>query len=464
MLRATIASVVLFSAASALAGAEPILIDGSSTVYPISVAAAELYNAKTGIQIEVSVSGTTAGMRLFSTGKIPVAGASRPIRPEEISACSAIGLEFVELPIALDGLTIAVSAQNSFIDSFTMAELKKLWEPTSEVKSWNQIRASWPDAPIALFGASRDNGTFDYFTEVVNGKSRVIRETYTATVDPNVQVQGLVANANAQGFFGWSYYQQSSSVLKAVPIDNGHGPVAPTREHILDGSYAPFSRPLFLYVAKPALERPEIRGFLDSVLDHPKVIEDAGYVALDDRLESAIRKRLKDRVVGSAFANVTGHPKLGEIYLGGKPVPVTTNEAKNPVVTKVPEVVVPVVKAPAPTPITAAPASAITIAKPATPEPAISQEKTAVMAKVTEVPKAPAKVNVSEAVAPVVAVSIAPAAPARALTPTDLERIRAASYSLARASLEKNPDLAELRKRSQAVRDLVEAAGAGVAP
>ena len=413
MLRAFLltTSVLLASSEAALMAAEAIVIDGSSTVYPISMAAAELYNERNGTQFEISVSGTTAGMRLFTAGKIPLASASRPIRPEEVHACETLGIEFVEVPIALDGLTVAVNARNTFIDHLTIAELKRLWEPTSRVKTWADLRNGWPDVPVALFSPGGNSGTFDFFTEVVVGKARAIREDFKASEDDNDLVQGLVSNVNALGYFGWSYYQQNSTLLRAVPIDGGHGPVAPSREVIIDGSYAPLSRPLFYYVIVEALNRPEIAGFLKAVLAEPGLIEDAGYVALPPELRTAIGARIDQRATGSLFAGREGHPRLAEVYLtegGGGPLAAPS-----------------------------AAAAAVVITAPAAPVPA----------------PVPAPVDVPMP-APAATAPVATGVPAAvsALTPDEVEHLRVTALALARATLERAPDPQELLRRLEAIR------------
>ncbi len=394
---------------------EAVVIDGSSTVYPISLAAAELYHEKTGTAFEINVSGTTGGMRLFTSGKLALTGASRPIRKDEIDACASAGIAFVEVPIALDGLTIAVGAQNSFVDAMTMAELKTLWEPGSTVTTWNQVRASWPAVPIALYGPGRSHGTFDYFTEVVNGKALQIRDDWTGSDDFNELVQALVVNGNALGYFGLSYYLQNKGQLRAVPIDAGHGPVAPSRETVLNGTYVPFSRPLFYYVTLTALDRPEIRGYLESVLNAPKVVNDSGYVALNDDLLAIVRRRLSERVTGSLFQNVTGRPRLAEVYQSTAPA------------------------TPAPAPVAVAPA-------PEAPKPVPAP----VVAVVPPTPAVPPAAPVAPVVSSVPAAPVV-VAPKPALSPADLERLRTASFALARASLQKQPDAAELKRLGQEV-------------
>ena len=427
--------------ASVLTAADPILIDGSSTVYPISLAVGEAYHAKTGTTFEINVSGTTGGMRLFTSGKLPLAGASRPIRPDEVEACAAAGITFVEIPIALDGLTVAVGSQNTFIDHLSLAELKALWEPGSTVATWSQVRATWPSAPVALYGPGRSSGTFDFFTEAVNGKARAVREDWTGSEDDNELVQALVVNGHALGYFGLSYYLQNKAQLRAIPIDAGHGPVLPTHDTVLDGSYAPFSRPLFYYVTTAALDRPEIRGYLETVLSSPRLVEEAGYVALGERLLTVIRRRLDERTAGSLFQRLEGHPRLAEIYLGA------------PALAPTPALAAPAKPAPQPkaAPVVAAPPVAAPPKVADAPKPAVVAEAPTPAPSVTAKPAAPVSAEpVAAPVAAPVVAAPAPVAPA-AVASADLERLRTASFTLARASLQKQPDPAELKRLAREV-------------
>ncbi len=430
--------IVVFLAGSGaiIMAAETVVIDGSSTVYPISLAVAEQYNERNGGLFEISVSGTTAGMRLFTAGKIPIAAASRPIRAEEVNACDVLGIHFVEIPVALDGVTVAVNKRNTFIDHLTIAELKRLWEPDSRVKAWSDLRPGWPNLPVALFGPGHNSGTFDFFTEVVVGKAREIREDFTASEDDNDLVQGVVSNTNALAYFGWSYFQQNSSLLRSIAIDGGHGPISPSQAVIIDGSYAPLSRPLFYYVAVEALDRPEVLGFLIAALDAPSLIQDAGYVPLSPELRTAIRARLDRRVTGSLFVDRPGHPRLTEVYLaeGGAVAP-----AKSANAAPADPVPAPVVPVPIPMATSAAP-----VVTPATP-----------VASPTTV--APAAIPV----VPVVSTAPASESPAsrsgekpvaETLTPTEIERLRAASLAFTRATLERSPDPQVLRQRLEDIR------------
>ena len=432
-----IASLTFGLIALPLAAVEPIVIDGSSTVYPIAVAIGEAYSARSAVPLQIAVSGTTGGMRLFINGKVPLVGASRPIRPDEIKICAENGIDFVELPVALDGLTVAVGTQNTFINHLTMAELKRLWQPGSDVRTWAQLRAGWPDTPVALFGAGTDSGTFDFFTEVVVGEARAIREGWTGSEDDNDLVQGLVVNPNALGYFGWSYFQQNRGMLRAVAIDDGSGPQTPTRELIASGKYVPLSRPLFFYVSTAALERTEIREFLTLALGSPELIEGAGYVPLSDPLYAASRERLANRKTGTVFAGKSPGAALAA-FVGTKPVKSAAVAVK------------PAANAVKPAPAAARPPAG------ATPAVAVAAVRR----------PAPTPAN-----APATATVAAPAAfaaPRVEATPAQLERLRAASLALARATLERAPDPVDLERRAAALREAIAAlpsqAAAGSTP
>ncbi len=418
-----VASMLYVTARSALFAAEPVIIDGSSTVYPISLAGAERVNEHNGALYEISVSGTTGGMRLFTTGKISITAASRPIRPDEIRACASAGIDFLEIPVALDGVTVAVSAHNTFIDHFTVGELKLLWQPDSAVRTWADLRKGWPTTKAALYGPGGNSGTFDFFTEVIVGKSRAIREDFTGSEDDNELVQGLVGNPNALAYFGWSYFKQNSTLLRAIPVDSGHGPVPPTREAIINGTYAPLSRPLFYYVELEAYtHRPEISAFIDTILDNPGLVDDAGYVSLSLELRTAIHARLVKHTTGSVFADHEGHPRLSEIYLAGG-APVVSAPVAN---------AAPVVKA---TSVVAA-AAAVPVAA------------AAVRPQVPVAVPVPVPVTAAVPVAPV-PLAKEPAASAIPPASAEVQRLRAAALALARATLERIPDPIELRKRQQ---------------
>ena len=257
-------------------------LDGSSTVFPVSEAVAEEFLAvQPRVRVTVGVSGTGGGFQKFVAGEIDISDASREIRDSEAEAARINGIEYLEIPVAYDGLSVIVNKNNTWVDHLTIEELNMIWAPGSSVDSWNDIRPEWPDQPLRLYGPGTDSGTFDYFTEVVNGDSGASRPDYTASEDDNVLVQGISGDVNSLGFFGYAYYVANESVLKLVPIDGGNGPISPNSVTINDGSYSPLSRPIFIYVSKPSAARPEVRAFVEFYLDQaPALAAEVGYVAM----------------------------------------------------------------------------------------------------------------------------------------------------------------------------------------
>jgi len=257
-------------------------LDGSSTVFPVSEAVAEEFLAvQPRVRVTVGVSGTGGGFQKFVAGEIDISDASREIRDSEAEAARINGIEYLEIPVAYDGLSVIVNKNNTWVDYLTIEELNMIWAPGSSVDSWNDIRPEWPDQPLRLYGPGTDSGTFDYFTEVVNGDSGASRPDYTASEDDNVLVQGISGDVNSLGFFGYAYYVANESVLKLVPIDGGNGPIGPNSVTINDGSYSPLSRPIFIYVSKPSAARPEVRAFVEFYLDQaPALAAEVGYVAM----------------------------------------------------------------------------------------------------------------------------------------------------------------------------------------
>jgi phosphate transport system substrate-binding protein len=279
-----------------------IRIDGSSTVYPITEAMAEEFMAiNPNVRITVGVSGTGGGFSKFCNGETEISNASRPIKESEIEACRANGIEYIELPVAYDALTVVVNSQNNWATSMTIEELSAIWSPDSTVSSWSQVRSGWPDAPIALYGPGTDSGTFDYFTEAVNGESGASRSDFTASEDDNVLVQGVAGDRNALGYFGFSYYEENQGRLRAVAIDNGSGPVAPEREAVETNTYTPLSRPLFIYVSQEAAERPEVSQFVGFYLSSPQLVDEVGYVRLPERAYSLALSNFEGGNTGSRF-------------------------------------------------------------------------------------------------------------------------------------------------------------------
>jgi phosphate transport system substrate-binding protein len=274
-------------AASAFAQAQVVKIDGSSTVYPITEGVAEDFQKlkKNTIKVTVGISGTGGGFKKFCRGETDVQNASRPILEKEIVDCRAAGVEYIELPVAFDALTVVMNPRNAFIKAMTVAELKMMWEPAAQGKimRWNQVNPAWPDAPIKLFGAGSDSGTFDYFTEAINGKSKASRGDFTASEDDNVLVQGVSQDVNAIGYFGYAYFAENQSRLKAVPIieKQGKPAVSPSEATVLDGTYQPLSRPIFIYVNAKSLAKPEVREFADYYMKTAaKIAKEVKYVPL----------------------------------------------------------------------------------------------------------------------------------------------------------------------------------------
>ena len=307
---------VLMVGAPSMARAQAtVKIDGSSTVFPVTEAVAEEFQkAKRGsVRVTVGISGTGGGFKKFCRGETDFSNASRPILKKEMEECKAAGVEYIELPIAFDALTVVINPKNTFLKSATVEELKKLWEPAAQgkVTRWNQVNSSWPDAPIKLFGAGSDSGTFDYFTEAVVGKAKASRGDYTASEDDNVLVQGVSRDVNALGYFGYAYYAENSDKLKAVPIVDkaGKPAVAPSEATVIDGSYQPLSRPIFIYVNAKSLSKPEVRDFAQFYLTNAsKLAKEVKYVPLPERSYKAAADRLAKGQKGTVFA---GHADVG---------------------------------------------------------------------------------------------------------------------------------------------------------
>ncbi len=294
-----------------------ITIDGSNTVAPISKAVAEDFaKSNPGVKIPVGSSGTGGGFKKFCAGDIDISDASRPIKAKEAEECKKNNVEFVELPVAVDGLTVIVNKENTWAKCLTIPELKTLWSPDSEgkVTTWDQVRPDFPKETIALFGRGADSGTFDYFTEAVNGKSKAIRKDYQPTEDSNIIVKGVQGGKGATGFLGASYYEENAKTLNAVEIDGGKGCVASTTENITTGKYSPLSRPLFIYVSKKAITRPEVKAFIDFYLTSGmKLVKDVGYVNLPADALTKVVARFKASTVGSTFMDAPTGVSVSEL-------------------------------------------------------------------------------------------------------------------------------------------------------
>jgi phosphate transport system substrate-binding protein len=282
-----------------------IQIDGSSTVFPISEAMSEEFMASnSGSRVTVGVSGTGGGFKKFCAGETDIANASRPIKDEEVEACKTGGVEFVEVPIAYDGITLVTNKSNDWAQCLSVEQLKAMWAPEAEgkVETWNQVDPAFPNQPLELFGPGTDSGTFDYFTEQISGEEGASRGDYTASEDDNVIVTGVEGSEGSLGYFGYSYFEANAEQLKAVEIKNEEGQcVAPTAETIADGTYSPLSRPLFFYVSKAAYDsKPQVKAFVDYQLDsaNSALIEEVGYVVLPEDALAASKDRVEKGTVG----------------------------------------------------------------------------------------------------------------------------------------------------------------------
>jgi phosphate transport system substrate-binding protein len=284
------------AAAPAAAQQRIVRIDGSSTVYPVTEAVAEDFQKakKQQVKVTVGISGTGGGFKKFCRGETDISNASRPILKKEIEDCKAAGIEYFELPVAFDALTVAVNPKNTFVRQLTLAELKKMWEPAAQgkVTRWSQVNPQWPDQPMKLFGPGADSGTFDYFTEAVVGKAKSSRGDFTASEDDNVLVQGVSRDVNGLGYFGFAYYVENRDKLRAMPIVNEKGQaVAPSMESVENGTYTPLARPIFIYASARALAKPEVREFVEYYLANgAKLAKEVKYVPLP---ASAYRKGLE---------------------------------------------------------------------------------------------------------------------------------------------------------------------------
>ena len=293
-----------------------IAIDGSSTVFPIGEAVAEEFQkANQGSRVTVGTSGTGGGFEKFCRGETDMSNASRPIKATEVAKSQSAGVEFIELPIAYDGLSIVVHPKNTWATSMTIAELKQLWQPEAQgkIKKWNQIRAAWPNREIHLYGAGTDSGTFDYFTEAVVGKAQSSRGDYTASEDDNVLVQGIEGNKYALGYIPYAYFAPHSNRMKAIGIEweknKVKGPVMPSPENVLAGSYNPLSRPLFIYVSRKSLDKPAVKEFVEFYLKNVRTLAaEVKYMPLPDTAYQMAMERVRVMQTGTGFGGV---PEVG---------------------------------------------------------------------------------------------------------------------------------------------------------
>lgn len=308
-------SALAFLGAMPLASlAQVVTVDGSSTVFPITEGIAEDFQkANKGLKVTVGVSGTGGGFKKFCRGETDISDASRPILEKEMKACREAGVEYFELPVAFDALTVTINPKNTWLKQATVAELKTIWEPAAQgkVKRWNQVNPAWPDKEMKLFGAGADSGTFDYFTEAIVGKAKSSRGDFTASEDDNVLVQGVAGDVDALGFFGYAYYAENTGRLKALPIVEkaGKPAVLPSEKTVKDGSYQPLSRPIFIYVNAKAVAKPEVKKFVDFYMANvASIASEVKYVALPDSVYQANLKHIAQGKKGTVFG---GHNEVG---------------------------------------------------------------------------------------------------------------------------------------------------------
>lgn len=293
-----------------------IMIDGSSTVFPINEAVAEEFlkarrasGEENDIRITVGVSGTGGGFEKFCRGEIDITGASRPIKASEMKRCEEAGIDFIEVPIAYDGVAVVVHPDNDWIQDATVAELKRMWEPEAQatIMRWNDIRPEWPDRPLRLFGAGVSSGTYDYFTAAIVGTEHASRGDFTSSEDDNVLVQGIARDVNGLGFFGFAYYEENSAVIRAIGIDdeddsNGEGPIMPSAETIGNSTYQPLSRAIFIYVREDRVASEEMTALLDFYLNEGRpLMREVGYISLQDSSYELAIERVNRRITGAMF-------------------------------------------------------------------------------------------------------------------------------------------------------------------
>jgi phosphate transport system substrate-binding protein len=290
-------------------------VDGSSTVYPITEAVAEDFqkSKKNGVRVTVGISGTGGGFKKFCRGETDVSDASRPITKKEIEDCKAAGIEFMEFPVAYDALTVVIHPKNDWAKNMTVAELKAIWEPAAQGKitSWKQVNPAWPDRPLKLYGPGADSGTFEYFTEAINGKAKATRGDFTASEDDNVLVQGVSRDVGGLGYFGFSYYVENKDKLAAVSVVAAAGKpaVAPSLQTVIDGTYQPLARPIFIYVNAKSAEKPEVREFVEYYMKNgEKLVKEVKIVPLPAKAYAYNVDHFAKRAKGTKFG---GENKVG---------------------------------------------------------------------------------------------------------------------------------------------------------
>jgi len=304
-----------------LTSAQSIAVSGSSTVYPISSAVAESFSADTGANVKVESVGTGGGFKAFAKGETDVSNASRPIKHKEHKALVEAGIPYVEIPVAYDGLSIVTNKANNWAGKLTVDQLRKIFTEGG-ANTWNQVDSSFPNVPIKIYAPGEASGTYDYFKEVVSGKKDkygALRSDMSKSEDDNVLVNGVAGETGAIGFFGVAYYEENKGKLNAVLIENSDGEyVGPEASTIEDGTYNPFSRPLFIYVSTKSLQRPEVANFISFYLEEgPELAEEVGYVRLPSGIYDAAMRKVKNHETGSAFMTAGGEKKEGstvELY------------------------------------------------------------------------------------------------------------------------------------------------------
>jgi phosphate transport system substrate-binding protein len=304
-LRLSAVFVTLMTSAN-IASADVVKIDGSSTVFPITEAVAEDFQKekKGAVRVTVGISGTGGGFKKFCRGEIDIVDASRPILKNEMEACKAAGVQYVEMPVAFDALTVVVNPKNGWSKSITVEELKKMWEPAAQEKitKWSQVNPAWPDEPLKLYGAGADSGTFDYFTEAIVGKAKSSRGDFTASEDDNVLVQGVASDKSGLGFFGFAYYVENQKKVKAVAVDGGKGPVLPSVKTVEDGSYQPLSRPIFIYVNIKSADKPEVRQFVEFYMKNAEaLVKEVKFFPLPAQAYAMNLEHLNKKKLGTVF-------------------------------------------------------------------------------------------------------------------------------------------------------------------
>jgi phosphate transport system substrate-binding protein len=304
----------VFVSAVAQAQVPLVKVDGSSTVYPITEAVAEEFqkSKKNAVRVTVGISGTGGGFKKFCRGETDISDASRPITAKEMADCKAAGIKYMELPVAFDALTVVVNPKNDWLKEGTIAELKTMWEPGAQTKimKWNQVNPAYPDRSLKLFGPGADSGTFEYFTEAINGKAKASRGDFTASEDDNVLVQGVSRDVAGLGYFGYAYYVENKDKLRALPIVNSKGKaVLPSVEGVMSGEYEPLSRPIFIYVSAKAAERPEVKEFVEYYMKHAApLVKEVKYVPLGEADYKHALDNFGKKKTGTAFG---GHNEIG---------------------------------------------------------------------------------------------------------------------------------------------------------